>query len=782
MPLFTPTLDTLRWDDLVRQGRAQLPIVSPAWTDENTSDPGIALLELIAWIVETDSFRSNAVSDRERRRLLSLAGFSARASRPATCLVGFRTAAPRRIPAGLRLDGERDGQGLPLTLVSDVAVVGARIDAVAWATAGAHADDYRSGCSDETRERTAGRAIRPFGHDPAAGDAFILGLDRATGLPAGALDLWFVAPDGPLSADLLPAESSAGAVHHGVRTAWDVWDGAQWRALPAADVHDGTAALARSGRVRLAVPALPRTPLGDPVTGAFAGRSLAWLRCRIDSGRHDAPPVLAGVHVDAGEAVVARPYESAWRLPGGTPVTGAPTPGGAFDSAAVALRLAGDGAPLSLGLEPATESSADPAPRDEWPVEPHEPDLAPPPPPSVPCVDVVRWDAASGTLVIAAAVLGTAAGVPHETLRLPEPWCGRPPRLWAVRPDATLAAVRVVDDLAEASASDLACALDDDGRTVRFGDGRNGRLLPAGATVLARGWSTTPTGLAAIRPPVAVSVPRDERALALLGADAATTAAEVLVGLRPGAPREDVPELAARAEAALWVHDRIAETARRRGASSLDDLPLADVRRLGVPERSVTALDFERRALGTPGVSLWRARALPDVDPRLPGLRADGCVTVVAVPPLPLARPEPTPAALARVRAELVGTRTVGTRVFVVGPTYVRVGVRATLVLRPDAVPGRTRDAAARALRAFLHPVTGGSSGRGWPFGRTVRRSEVLQLLDALDGIDRVERLVLTRELADGSGCRECGDVDLGATALALAGDLELTTEGGAWT
>ena len=89
-----------------------------------------------------------------------------------------------------------------------------------------------------------------------------------------------------------------------------------------------------------------------------------------------------------------------------------------------------------------------------------------------------------------------------------------------------------------------------------------------------------------------------------------------------------------------------------------------------------------------------------------------------------------TRAALRRVRAALAAGRTLGSRVFVVGPTYVSIGVAATLVPRRGI---RAQDAVAAgtaALRGFLHPVTGGPSGRGWPFGRTVRRTEILQLLD----------------------------------------------------
>ncbi len=173
MPLFPPVTDTLRWDDLVREGRSLLPLVAPDWTDQNASDPGIALLELIAWLVETDSYRSGAVSDRERRLLLALAGFSPSPPRAARCLVQVTVAAPgpvaaplsARLPAGHEFEGERDGDVVPFTLVDDVVVTGATIGAVAWTAAGGAPHD-RTACADLTRARAAGRAIEPFGPDP----------------------------------------------------------------------------------------------------------------------------------------------------------------------------------------------------------------------------------------------------------------------------------------------------------------------------------------------------------------------------------------------------------------------------------------------------------------------------------------------------------------------------------------------------------------------------------------------------------------------------------------
>jgi predicted phage baseplate assembly protein len=665
MPLFPPVTDTLRWDDLVRQGRSQLPLVAPEWTDQNTSDPGIALLELISWLVEVDSYRSGAVSERETRLLLALAGIVPEPARAARCLVRPTSAAGGIAPAGLTADGDPEGQAVPLTLVDDIVVTGAAVAAVVWAGAEADAAAYLSDCSDLTREWAAGRVIAPLGTDPRSGDALLLGLRHADRQIAGMLDLWIVAADGPEAAEVPgPPE------HHSATTAWEAWDGLAWVTVIA---DDDTAALSRSGRVRLDLPVVPASPLGDQADGVLAGRTLSWLRCRLDDGRHDAAPALAAVHVDVGEAIASRAY-----------------------------------------------------------------------------------DAAGG------AVLGVATGVPNETMRLSHPWCDAPPVL-SLGDTPPYEALTTVADLAHAGPRTRAVVFESDGLTVRFGDGRRGATLPEKATVRVAGAWTTVAGTGEIGPPLAVTVHQPS-----------SFGLELVSGLRSGAPAEDLATAAARAEASLWVHDRLGEAVGGRGAASLDDLPLDVVRRLGVPERAITALDIERLALAIPGVALARARALPQVDPRLPGLVADGCVTVVIVPWLPAGRPEPTRGALRRVRAELATARTVGTRIFVVGPTYVSIAVEATVVARRGVSPQDAVASATTALLGFLHPVTGGPTRRGWTFGRAVRRTEILQLLDERPEIDRVEGLALSREIAGRPPGGDCGDVALCPTELALAGTLSI--------
>lgn len=72
MPLPLPDLDSRRFDDLVGEMRALIPQLAPDWTNHNIADPGITLVELMAWVVEVNLYRANQVSARTTVNFISL--------------------------------------------------------------------------------------------------------------------------------------------------------------------------------------------------------------------------------------------------------------------------------------------------------------------------------------------------------------------------------------------------------------------------------------------------------------------------------------------------------------------------------------------------------------------------------------------------------------------------------------------------------------------------------------------------------------------------------------
>jgi predicted phage baseplate assembly protein len=102
MALPDVNLDDLRFQDLVDEARKRVARYCPEWTEYNVSDPGVALIELFAWMTEMTVFRMNRVPDKNYVRFLNLLGVDLKPARSAFAWLTFRLAAP--LPLGAEDD------------------------------------------------------------------------------------------------------------------------------------------------------------------------------------------------------------------------------------------------------------------------------------------------------------------------------------------------------------------------------------------------------------------------------------------------------------------------------------------------------------------------------------------------------------------------------------------------------------------------------------------------------------------------------------------------------
>ncbi|MGH3943140.1 MAG: hypothetical protein ACRDTG_31860 [Pseudonocardiaceae bacterium] len=72
MPIPLPNLDDRTFADLTEEARALLPVLCPEWTDHNPSDPGIVLVELLAWLTEMLLFSVNQIPAANTHKFLGL--------------------------------------------------------------------------------------------------------------------------------------------------------------------------------------------------------------------------------------------------------------------------------------------------------------------------------------------------------------------------------------------------------------------------------------------------------------------------------------------------------------------------------------------------------------------------------------------------------------------------------------------------------------------------------------------------------------------------------------
>jgi predicted phage baseplate assembly protein len=296
MPLFEPALDTHTFDELVTESRDRIPRLAPQWTDHNASDPGITLIELVAWLVEQDLFRLDRVPDDEVRAFLHLLGSGPRPATVATAVVSFGwrgAGAGPDLPAGLQL-APAGGGAATFETARRVLVSAARLTAVL------------SGPDGALTERAPDGAAWPaLGADPAPGAALYLGFDRPLGPPGAPVRVALLRDDPGADATTwaaLIAEWTAAARerppwcaprplrgHRDVAVVWEYRraDGS-WATLPR--VADSTRALTLSGWMTFRVP--PDQAAGGPGL-------LTYVRARLLSGAYGVPPTIHRILLNA---------------------------------------------------------------------------------------------------------------------------------------------------------------------------------------------------------------------------------------------------------------------------------------------------------------------------------------------------------------------------------------------------------------------------------------------------------------------------------------------------
>ncbi len=72
MPIELPDLDDRNYADLMTEAMASIPVLYPQWSDHNPSNPGIALIELLAWLTDMTIYRTNRIPEKNRDGFLKL--------------------------------------------------------------------------------------------------------------------------------------------------------------------------------------------------------------------------------------------------------------------------------------------------------------------------------------------------------------------------------------------------------------------------------------------------------------------------------------------------------------------------------------------------------------------------------------------------------------------------------------------------------------------------------------------------------------------------------------
>jgi len=720
-----PNLDDRNFEQLVREARDLIPSLYPDWTDENAHDPGITLLEMLAWHIEMQQFQLDRLTDNHERKFLKLLGEAPRDRTPAMTSVSFSGAGqPVVLPYGALL---RVGE-LPFETVRPVTVLPDCEMSITVHTAEESyeiADDFESGNAP----------FYPFGPSPRSGSSMLLAMDRP--LPESLpLSLWIEL----LNQDpthRIPARYQAFTPSGLVE--WTYWHEDEegrgsWQ--PVAMERDESYSFHQSGPILFHIP---------PGSSGEVRR----LKAQLVSGEYSDPPhirrlVWNEVFAKQGETLcVSELFDGQPSEPALAGHIAEPQPA----SLTLAHALFGQGS-VAVQFKQEDGGWVD-LPADRYEVE--------------------RADAGAGAVlsfkqgvalpagsrcirVIAAAepfadhtLLGFGTGLSGQACLIPvQPMLPSEMRLqvgWPLHDSETMVwhDWERVHDYDGSHPGSYHYVIDEEDGVIRFSDGVNGAVPPSAPWPNIRmiGFRTG-TGAAGN---VMANVINELEYIDTLQ----------VTNLFPaygGAESESVKEAMHRARLSILE-----------------------------PQCGITAEDIERRVLEVPGLRIARVKTIPGYKPSMqnyPAERAFGHISVVVVPHSRLTLPKPGEGMLRTIRRHLEPYRLLTTTLHVIPPEYIKVTVSAVVVVDPryEGRESEVRD----ALRAWLQPY-GADLLTGWEFGRPIYKSDVFDIIHRLPGIQYIQEVWLMAEGKDAYR-EEGGDIRIPPNGLVFSGehDIEFIT------
>ncbi len=243
MSLQAPNLDDRRFQDIVDETKLLIPKYCPEWTNHNLSDPGIALIELFAWMSDALLYRVNQVPDRFYTKFLELMGIEPYPPTAARANITFWLSTvlghPVTVPRGTRVGAPGLGPAITFETVEDLVISPPELIAARTGRGGTGTSALVDVWDDL---RFNGSVLRCFTSSPrpVPGDALYLGF--AASLARTVLRLRVVATN-PAGIGIYPSRPPL---------TWEAWSGEAWATVP---VHtDTTGGLNRDGEVVLLFP------------------------------------------------------------------------------------------------------------------------------------------------------------------------------------------------------------------------------------------------------------------------------------------------------------------------------------------------------------------------------------------------------------------------------------------------------------------------------------------------------------------------------------------------
>lgn len=724
-PLNPPKLDDRAFEDLRAELVRRIPAHTPEWTDHNAADPGIAIIEVFAWLAQNLLYRMNRVPDAATRRYLDLLGVALLPAAPAQAQVRLSLPRNRLDPARI---GDTPSEPLARLKAGDVQFEATGPIHVLPVEAAVYIKDpYEQALDDEAIDDVLGLfldvgmtvTVDQVGSyrtralpEPEEGRlppavALQATLDRsiwiallvpeamartttadqvAEAIKEHVLNVGVRVDDTLSEGEITTCPTPGAELAREAEMVWQIATGqlsgepgvavfeqAIWSSL--AVESDTTAGLARSGVVRLRLPA---SQDGDGGGGAGAPAFGTWSVDDLGD------PDFEGV----GDRLPPR-----------------------LDDPAIASRVV---TWIRGFRKPAVTGAQLDHPVLRWV--------------GVNVVDVHQ------TALVSNEFLGWGTGRPGHSVRLVNAPVLTGSLLLEVGVPGVEAPWQSVPDFGASQPNDPHYVLDEATGTLTFGDGLRGRIPQPREIVRARAYRW------------------GGGAVGNVGAGAISKVVRPTDGLTAENPMP----------ACHGKDSETLEEARIRLPSTLRHR-----------DRAVAAADFVDVAMQTPGVQVGRVHVLPRHKPQEHLDEVAGVVTLVVLPaydPLHPDEPVPDRDMLRRVCEHLEPRRLVTTELYLLAPTYVGVWVSAAFEVEPGYGFVTVRGWVELAIRQFFAPLPPyGPSGAGWPFGRAVRLNDVAAAVLRVEGVRLLHEVKLYGEdRATGQPTRLTTDASGAVTRVAL--------------
>ena len=266
MGLPAPNLDDRRFQQFVDDAKRYVQERCPEWTDHNVSDPGVTLIETVAYMLDQVVYRLNRIPDKNYMAFLDLLGVTRFPPGAAQADVTFWLSAAQRqpviVPVGAEIATERTETDEPVifTTAEELAILPCSLAALVVRPEG-------DAPTDRTGDVREGKDVLCFAEAPRPGDTLLFGLSGAV-------------PSCVVALALDSRVDGVGVDPRQPPLVWEAWTTDGWQACEME--RDGTGGLNRTGEVVLHLPA-------RHVMSRLAGVEAGWLRCRVTAALPDQP-------------------------------------------------------------------------------------------------------------------------------------------------------------------------------------------------------------------------------------------------------------------------------------------------------------------------------------------------------------------------------------------------------------------------------------------------------------------------------------------------------------